>query len=415
MEARSVLQEEQEAGAFSIKPVTINDVLLLSPGRWNDTEYTLEELLKAYSFTNWNDKKFTALYMDHQDTKERGVANWVGYVKNPRMTNNELRGDLEIWNPLMGVFLEQAKAKFGVSATLAGREVKNPEGSRMEDYHFESFSIVTDPACKPAWINLSEENKDLNVVTVSSVSSNNSEKMTGVSTERCSTEPVKASDAIVLKGGIIEMPNLKSENEIKKLAEEEEVPEQATEEITEAQTETPSETPSEAEASPEAETSETPSEELSEDKEDNEDDKDEKDDKDKKEEEDKSLSDDAILNKIKGMDAKELAEYTNFVKEHLSKNLNATASEITLAYLNSKEIEQKKLSGEALLEALDSKIAAFKELDSTKELSELKEQVKELQEKTKMPDRKTLSVGYEGLSAQDSNLGMLGFLSKRLN
>jgi hypothetical protein len=157
-----LLQSPQE---FILKPITIKNVLLLSPGRWNDVDYTELEIQKAYTNTDWNDRKFTSLYLDHQDTKEKGVGNWVGYIKNKTLQGSSLYGDLEIWNPMIGAYLQQAKAKFGVSATLAGRE--NKQLGRMEDFHFESFSIVTDPACKPAMINLAD--KSVNMVATSDI------------------------------------------------------------------------------------------------------------------------------------------------------------------------------------------------------------------------------------------------------
>jgi rubrerythrin len=153
-----------------IKPTVIRNILLLSPGRWNDVDYTELEIQKAFHNTDWNDRKFTSLYLDHQDTKDRGVGNWVGYIKNQRLENSLLYGDLEVWNPMIAAYLSQAKAKFGVSATLAGHE--NKRLGKMEDFHFESFSIVTDPACKPAMINLSDksvnmvQNSDIKIVTM---------------------------------------------------------------------------------------------------------------------------------------------------------------------------------------------------------------------------------------------------------
>jgi hypothetical protein len=159
---------EQKSSEMILKPVVLKDILILAPGRWNNVDYTELEIMKAFNNTDWNDRKFTSLYLDHQDTKERGVGNWVGYVKNRRLENSSLYGDLEIWNPMIGAFLSQAKAKFGISATLAGRE--NKREGKMEDFHFESFSIVTDPACKPAMINLSNvnmvQNSDVKIVTM---------------------------------------------------------------------------------------------------------------------------------------------------------------------------------------------------------------------------------------------------------
>ena len=90
--------------------------------------------MKAFNSTDWSDRKFTSLYLDHQDTKERGVGNWVGYVKNIRMQDKGvIAGDLEVWNPLIAIYLSNAKAKFGISATLKGMENK-AEGK------LESFS-----------------------------------------------------------------------------------------------------------------------------------------------------------------------------------------------------------------------------------------------------------------------------------
>lgn len=136
-------------------PKTFKNQLLLSPGVWNGVEYTGEEIKNAFLSTDWNDKSNTHLYLDHEDTKGLGVGNWAGFVKNLRMDGNTLLGDLEVWHPWAAMFLTEAKAKFGVSATLGG--IENKLLNRMEDFHFESFSIVTDPACRPALINLSRE------------------------------------------------------------------------------------------------------------------------------------------------------------------------------------------------------------------------------------------------------------------
>jgi hypothetical protein len=153
---------EMQPLTSDFSPTIIKDVLLLSPGRWNNVDYTELEIQKAFHSTDWQDKKHRMLYLDHQDTKERGVANFGGFVTNPRLLGSSLFGDLEVWNPMVAVWLSKAKAKFGISATLAGRE--NRQLARMEDFHFESFSVVTDPACKPAMINLSAEQGDVHTV-----------------------------------------------------------------------------------------------------------------------------------------------------------------------------------------------------------------------------------------------------------
>lgn len=138
------------------KPVIIKDSLLLSPGIWNGDEYTEEIIFRAFENTDWEDLSHSHLYLDHKDTKDQaGVGNWAGFVTNPRFVPGEgLFGDLEIWHPLAAVWTK-AKPKFGISATLAAPE--NVDRHRLEDFHFESFSIVHDPACRPALINLSKE------------------------------------------------------------------------------------------------------------------------------------------------------------------------------------------------------------------------------------------------------------------
>ena len=170
MESQLLTQEtvtKQEL-SNSNTPLTLENYLILSPGMWNGVNYTAEEIEKAFSNTDWNEKSITHLYLDHKDTKDQGVGNWAGFIKNPRMDGSDLRGDLEIWHPLLATFLDKAKAKFGISATLSGFE--NELVNQMEDFHYESFSVVVDPACDLTFINLSkikENNKKTVVVTLS--------------------------------------------------------------------------------------------------------------------------------------------------------------------------------------------------------------------------------------------------------
>jgi len=137
-------------------PITIKNQLLISPGNWNNSTYKPNEIQDAYLNTDWNDKSNFSLYLDHKDTQGEGAENWVGYVKNMKIVDKSLHGDLEVWNPMLAVYLTKAKAKFGVSATLKGQE---DEKNIMRDFHFESFSIVTNPACKDAYINLSQKER----------------------------------------------------------------------------------------------------------------------------------------------------------------------------------------------------------------------------------------------------------------
>jgi hypothetical protein len=140
---------------LSLKPVIVKDVVLISPGVWTGmdnkpTSYSLNSIRNGFENTNWENMN---LFLDHQDTKARGVGNWAGYVKNPRFEQNELRGDLEIWHPLISMFIKEAKAKFGVSMTTEGIERMLSENNFEYNINkFISFSIVDDPACRISWL-----------------------------------------------------------------------------------------------------------------------------------------------------------------------------------------------------------------------------------------------------------------------
>jgi rubrerythrin len=562
-------------------PTVIKDVLLLSPGRWNNVDYTDHEILKAFNATDWNDKKNRMLYLDHQDTKERGVANFGGFVQNVRLLGTSLFGDLEVWNPMVAVWLSKAKAKFGISATLAGRE--NRQLQKMEDFHFQSFSVVTDPACKPAMINLSSTEKDGDIQTVITLNETK-EELESVKHKERREESESVADKKDFCGALKEMlmdekkapgayENLKSltdneevkkqidgiiadekrhhsileaiqiakENkelaEIETLASEEvknfvaneewkqldaiferqvshikdslkhshpewsekkreqvayatankmkKVDEKKNSDRIDPATKSLSELPRAGDVtevvtkqlacdiSHKGETTDTKllkggikmpeiienksevvaelaqpvkvvdavpkiegpgihdtnvdghsifikqegkklSDEAKEDKEEPKSEK-KKEEPKKKDEDKEEMSSEAILNKVKEMSSEELVNYTNFVREYLSANVNASAKEVTLAYMKSKADKDKKkeLSAAELLSSIDQRIASLKELDSSKKMLELESKVKELSAKVKTPDRKTLSVAFD--EHKDANFGMLSFLQNRMN
>lgn len=137
-------------------PITIKDKLLIEPGRWNNILYTEKEIRDAFENTDWNDKERTSLILDHDDGINSAVKNWVGYVRNTRLIEGgKLIGDLEVWNPLIALYLTKAKAKFGISAKLRGDEDK----TKLRNFTFENFSIVTRPAVRTAYINLSDNSQ----------------------------------------------------------------------------------------------------------------------------------------------------------------------------------------------------------------------------------------------------------------
>ena len=137
-------------------PVMVPDRLLISPGIWNDNEYSAEEISDGFAKTDWGDKEKISLWLNHDD---RNASAFVGYVRNPRLeTEGRVFGDLEIWDEQTARILTEAMAKFGVSAKIAGKEDKKT--GKMSDFRFENFSIVTTPACSDAYINLSKKEDD---------------------------------------------------------------------------------------------------------------------------------------------------------------------------------------------------------------------------------------------------------------
>lgn len=133
-------------------PVLIPDRLLISPGYWNDNEYSSKEISDAFSRTAWDDKQKISLWLNHDDTN---TSAFVGYVRNPKLASEgRVFGDLEIWDEKTATMLTQAMAKFGVSAKIKGEEDKK---GKMHNFTFENFSVVTVPACSEAYINLSKK------------------------------------------------------------------------------------------------------------------------------------------------------------------------------------------------------------------------------------------------------------------
>ena len=137
-------------------PVLIPDRLLISPGTWNDNEYSAKEISDAFARTAWDDKQKISLWLNHDDTN---TSAFVGYIKNPKLASEgRVFGDLEIWDEKMATMLTQAMAKFGVSAKIKGEEDKK---GKMHNFTFENFSVVTVPACSEAYINLAKEERKI--------------------------------------------------------------------------------------------------------------------------------------------------------------------------------------------------------------------------------------------------------------
>ena len=139
-------------------PLLIKDVILMSPGKWNGWNYSPEELNKAYSSTNWADEHITSLFLDHPANPHNAASAWIGRVKNPKqLTDSTIKGDLEVWDEDVIFKLTKAKAGFGVSPRVVGKEDK--ENKMFINFIFDNFSIVAKPAQSTAVLHLANELK----------------------------------------------------------------------------------------------------------------------------------------------------------------------------------------------------------------------------------------------------------------
>jgi hypothetical protein len=149
--SQNIVQESsldyEDSGDF----ILIKDRVLLSPGNWNGLDFTKEEIEKAFQNTNWSDKQNYALIYDHDER----ATNWLGNVRNIRLLDDgTLVGDLEIYDKEVGIKLTKGGAKLGISAKVLG--IENSDGAFV-NFLFNNFSVVYEPACKKAYINLSRD------------------------------------------------------------------------------------------------------------------------------------------------------------------------------------------------------------------------------------------------------------------
>ncbi|GEM_PF-3513658 len=143
------LSQNLEEEVKNFKPFLIKDVLLLSPGVWNDKIFSKESIIQGFYKTDWSNKENYALIYSHTELAE----NWVGNVINRQITEEgKLYGDLEIYDKDLAIKLGKGKAKLGISAKVAG------DGTGPEFFidSYKNFSVVYDPACREAFINLTE-------------------------------------------------------------------------------------------------------------------------------------------------------------------------------------------------------------------------------------------------------------------
>jgi len=142
-------------------PYKVEDVNLISPGRWNGVDWTaegIEQGLRKTEFEQAEDnegeiEQNNALFFEHDDRDARA---WIGEVKDIRMEGDEMVGDLVIVDEEAARKLEYG-AKFGISAKVTGRT----DGDEMKNMRYENFSLVLNPAVKTTYINSEMEGMEL--------------------------------------------------------------------------------------------------------------------------------------------------------------------------------------------------------------------------------------------------------------
>lgn len=133
-------------------PYVLKDKLLISPGVYKGIKLTEDVIRRMYKNTKFNDES-SSLFYDHLDMSRGGGARtWIGEVKNIKLKDGGVYGDLYIVNKQAAIDLEYG-AKFGISAKIAGRTRLTPRGREFVDGVFENWSLVWRPADKNTYLN----------------------------------------------------------------------------------------------------------------------------------------------------------------------------------------------------------------------------------------------------------------------
>jgi hypothetical protein len=142
----------------------IKNQLLLSPGNWKGQNLTRESILKGLKNTSWNDGKSNSIIYGHRTNNRNTYFGdpspdmWVGYHTEPKyltlsdgVSVEGMYADYLIFDTELAAKLAYGGVRAGVSE---GMEYDYLTG---EIQKFINSSIVNDPACKNAFLNLSEE------------------------------------------------------------------------------------------------------------------------------------------------------------------------------------------------------------------------------------------------------------------
>lgn len=122
------------------------DLVMISPGRWNERIYTEEDIIEGFNVTDWEDRSITSVFADHKD---REVKQWLGEFKNIRLSDHGVvLGDFHCADFDTATKLKFGKMKSGISPKVEGDD----DGIYVRKFTFLNFSHVIDPAVKTAFI-----------------------------------------------------------------------------------------------------------------------------------------------------------------------------------------------------------------------------------------------------------------------
>lgn len=149
----------------------IKNQLLLSPGVWNGKKFTADQIKRGMSLTNWADSQRRSIIYGHRVDGDASPDEWLGYHTVPEYRESDglslegMYADLYIYDEGLARKIAYGGAKAGVSERVKYRDTFN----EIEIEGFYNLSIVDNPACRVAYLNLSHEG-DVHTVEIMSPS-----------------------------------------------------------------------------------------------------------------------------------------------------------------------------------------------------------------------------------------------------
>jgi hypothetical protein len=144
----------------------IKNQLLLSPGKWKGQTISRESIVKGMENTDWKDGKSNSVIYGHRTNTSNTYLGdpspdmWVGYHSEPKYLTLSDGVEVEGMYADYHIYDTELASKLAYGGVRAGVS----EGMEYDYYtgtihRFINSSIVNDPACKNAFLNLSENDE----------------------------------------------------------------------------------------------------------------------------------------------------------------------------------------------------------------------------------------------------------------